>query len=194
MTQHSLSLRNKLLVALPSMSDGFFAKSITYICDHSEEGTMGIVINQPLGINLPEIFKQLNLPDATTVVKRNINVLKGGPVKSERGFLLHTHCDQEWQSSMQVSDELTLTASKDALESLALGDDSESTLPEHCLLALGFAGWAPEQLEQEIKEGCWLITDADFDTLFHCMPSERWSKTYQKMGLDPNLITAGGNA
>ena len=193
MTEHSLSLRNKLLVALPSMSDGFFAKSITYICDHSEEGTMGIVINQPLGIALPDIFKQLNLPDATAL-ERDINVLKGGPVKPERGFLLHSHCDQEWQSSMQISDELALTASRDALESLASGENSEHCLPEYSLLALGFAGWAPEQLEQEIKEGCWLIADADFDILFHCTPSERWGMAYQKLGLDPNLITAGGNA
>ncbi|HEY7773292.1 MAG TPA: YqgE/AlgH family protein [Marinagarivorans sp.] len=188
MRNGQLSLRNKFLVALPSMEDKQFDKAVTYICDHGDEGTMGIVINQPLELSLPEIFKQLNLPNPIELPTAKA-VLKGGPVKPQRGFLLHTPCDHKWHTSMRVTDELMLTASKDALESIAQGDG-----PDDYLFALGFAGWSPGQLETELKENCWLTIDADLDTLFSQPAETRWHNLYSKMGVDPGTIASGGNA
>lgn len=187
MSSH-LALRNHFLVALPTMTGSDFSQSVTYICDHNDEGTMGIIINQPLGLSLPDVFKQLKLPNAIEMPHAP-TVLKGGPVKPQRGFLLHTPAEQTWSTSMRLTDELMLTASKDALESIACGQG-----PEHYLFALGFAGWSPGQLEAELKENCWLTIDADLDTLFHCSTEDKWLSLYTKMGLDPSFITHGGNA
>lgn len=191
MAEPDLDLRNKFLIALPTIGDQRFSKSVTYICDHNADGTMGIVINQPLELSMPDIFKQLKLPNAIELPfnRAQSYVMKGGPVKPQRGFLLHTPSTQKWHTSISITEKLTLTASKDALESIAQGH-----APEHYLFALGFAGWSPGQLEDELKENCWLTVDADFDTLFNCPPEERWSALYQKMGLDPSFITRGGNA
>ena len=188
MTQTTLQLRNKFLIALPSMTDTSFRHSVTYICDHNHDGTMGIVINQPLGLSLPDVFKQLNLSNAIEI-PTTAPVLKGGPVKPQRGFLLHTPANQQWHTSMHVTDDLVLTASKDVLESIAIGNG-----PEHYLFALGFAGWGAGQLENELKENCWLIADADTDTLFNLPIENRWYSLYRKMGLDPSFIVQGGNA
>ena len=188
MNSNSLPLRNKFLVALPSMNDGTFSQTVTYICDHGEDGTMGIIINQPLALSLPDVFKQLNFPNAIELPD-NLAVLKGGPVKPQRGFLLHTTASTQWSTSMNITPELVLTASKDVLESIACGQG-----PEHYLFALGFAGWSAGQLEQELKDNCWLTVDADLDTLFHCPIATRWQSLYAKMGLDPSFITEGGNA
>lgn len=187
MQNSPLSLRNQFLVALPTMGDKNFDKAVTFICDHGDEGAMGIVINQPLELSLPEVFKQLNLPNPIELPATS--VLKGGPVKPQRGFLLHTPCDNDWHTSMRVTDELMLTASKDALESIAQGDG-----PSDYLFALGFAGWSPGQLESELKENCWLTIDADLDTLFSLPAESRWHSLYEKMGIDPGMIAQGGNA
>ena len=183
-----LALRNKFLIALPDMEDSLFQRAVTYICDHGDDGTMGIVINQPLELSMPEVFKQLKLPKPIELPEQS-TVMKGGPVKPQRGFLLHTPSNTQWHTSMQLSEELVLTASKDALESIAHGD-----APKDYLFALGFAGWSAGQLEEEIKNNCWLMADADLDTLFHCPLEERWQQLYEKMGIDPSFITAGGRA
>lgn len=188
MNSSGLTLRNKFLVALPSINDGSFSQTVTYICDHGDDGTMGIIVNQPLDLSLPEVFKQLNFPDSIEL-PNNPAVLKGGPVKPQRGFLLHTPASTQWSTSMNITPELVLTASKDVLESIAYGEG-----PEHYLFALGFAGWSPGQLEEELKENCWLTMDADLDTLFHCPIGARWQSLYAKMGLNPSFITKGGNA
>ena len=188
MASPHLELRNKFLVALPAIGDERFQKSVTYICDHGDDGSMGIVVNQPLEISMPDVFKQLKLPNPIELTA-SATVLKGGPVKPQRGFLLHTPAEQKWHTSMRVTENLMLTASKDALESIAQGD-----APDQFLFALGFAGWSPGQLETELKENAWLTVDADLDILFNCPPEERWDALYKRMGLDPNLITAGGNA
>lgn len=187
MNMPALSLRNKFLVALPSMSDSQFSRSVTYICDHTSEGTMGLIINQPLELSLPDIFKQLNLPN--TIEIAHPYVLRGGPVKPQRGFLLHTAINSPLQTSIQVNDQLMLTASKDILESIAVGEG-----PADFLFALGFAGWSPGQLENELKENCWLTVEADMDTLFNCPIEARWNSIYEKIGIDPNFIAHGGNA
>ena len=187
MSTPDLSLRNKFLVALPSMLDNSFARTVTYICDHSSEGTMGLIINQPLELLLPDVFKQLNLPN--TIEITNPNVLRGGPVKPQRGFLLHTTVNSPLQTSIHVNDDLMLTASKDILEFIAIGDG-----PSEFLFALGFAGWSPGQLENELKENCWLTVDADMDTLFNCPIESRWNSIYKKMGVDPSFIAHGGTA
>jgi putative transcriptional regulator len=187
MSKPDLSLRNKFLVALPSMLDSQFSKTVTYICDHTNEGTMGLIINQPLELLLPDVFKQLNLPN--TIEIANPTVLRGGPVKPQRGFLLHTAIQDPLQTSIRVNDDLMLTASKDILESIAIGEG-----PSDFLFALGFAGWSPGQLENELKENCWLTVEADMDILFNCSLDTRWNSVYEKMGIDPNFIAHGGNA
>jgi putative transcriptional regulator len=188
MRKDQLALRNKFLIALPSMADKHFDKAVTYICDHGDDGTMGIVINQPLELSMPEVFRQLNFPNPIEL-PNPAAVLKGGPVKPQRGFLLHTPVEREWHTSMRISDDLMLTASKDALESIAQGNG-----PTNFLFALGFAGWRPGQLEEELKENCWFTLDADLDTLFKLPTEQRWQGLYKKIGIDPSFVTLGGNA
>lgn len=187
--QNALVLKNKFLVALPTIGDSHFKQSVTYICDHSTEGTMGIIINQPLdSLSLPDVFKQLNLPNAIELPEQ-YPVMCGGPVKPQRGFLIHTPSEATWNTSMNVTDDIVLTASKDALEAIAIG-----AAPDNYLFALGFAGWSAGQLEDELKSDCWLMMDADYDILFDCPAEERWHAMYEKAGLNPAFISQGGNA
>jgi putative transcriptional regulator len=169
------------------MTDPRFHQSVTYICDHGDDGTMGLIINHPMELSLPDMFKQLNL--SCDIQLPQHAVLRGGPVKPQRGFLLHRTHDMTWHTSMQVTEEVALTASKDVLESIAQGKG-----PTDFLFALGFAGWSPGQLEDELKENCWLTLDADLDILFNTPMENRWQSLYAKLGLEPYRLAPGGHA
>lgn len=171
------SLQNNFLIAMPSLKDPFFERSVTYICEHNEEGAMGLVINQPLDISLAGLLKQVDVAVNNSSLE-NIQVFAGGPVGTDRGFVLHSP-QEGWRSSLQLSDEVMVTTSKDILDSL--GSDRA---PSRYLLALGFAGWEAGQLEEELAENSWLTIPADTDVLFNTPISERWEKATAKLGID----------
>lgn len=176
------SLRDHFLIAMPGMQDSSFAHSVTYICDHSESGAMGLTLNHPLPLTLTDIFQQLELEDSSG--RGDQPVMSGGPVQVERGFVLH-NAGSEWQSTIQVSSEISLTASRDILVALAEGKG-----PSEYLLALGYAGWDAGQLEEEILANAWLTLPADKQILFNTPPEQRWSAAARHLGIDLNLISA----
>lgn len=171
------SLQNNFLIAMPNLKDPFFERSVTYICEHNEEGAMGLVINQPLDINVAGLLEQVDIA-VTNSSLESIQVFAGGPVGTDRGFVLHSP-QEGWRSSLQLSDEVMVTTSKDILESLGT-----ERAPAHYLLALGFAGWEAGQLEDELGQNSWLTIPADADVLFNTPTSERWEKATAKLGID----------
>lgn len=176
------SLRGQLLVAMPCMQDPRFAKAVTYVCEHTPEGTMGIVINAPSKVLWREVFSQLSLDDAS--LRGDEPVLMGGPVAQEQGFVLHGR-GMKFASTVEVSEDISLTASKDIIESLAAGRG-----PDDVLLALGYAGWGPGQLEQEIAENAWLTLPAEPEILFATPWSKRWQTAAARHGIDLTGISS----
>lgn len=180
-------LRNHFLIAMPNLKDPIFAHTITYLCDHSPEGALGIVINHPLNIQVGNIFEQLKLPDSATVSHQQ--VMSGGPVQMDRGFILHPG-GYNYESTLKISSDISLTASRDILVDLA-----ESKGPERALVALGYAGWDAGQLEEEIAANSWLTVPADPQILFDTPCEQRWAAASKYLGIDLNLIsTSAGHA
>ncbi len=183
--QHTLSnqsLRDHFLIAMPGLKDSVFSHSLTYICDHSEYGAMGVVLNQPLDIHLSEVFDHLSMK----YVKRasDVPVLSGGPVNSQQGFVLHRN-EGEWDSSLPVTEEISLTASRDIVTAMA-----EDRAPQGALFVLGYAGWSAGQLEEEISANSWLTLPADSSVIFDTPAEERWAAAAKHLGFDFNLISA----
>ena len=184
-----MSFANHLLIAMPSLTDAYFKRSVIYVCEHNTEGAMGIVINIPINMRLEELLAQA-VPDAQVdETKKDQIIVKGGPVSPERGFILHSpqHC---WESSLQLCDDFMVTTSKDILG--ALGNDLG---PERQIIALGYAGWSPEQLDQEIQDNAWLTIPASralvFDTPLHL----RWETAVKALGIEPwQLSESAGHA
>ncbi|WP_026301623.1 YqgE/AlgH family protein [Colwellia piezophila] len=202
------SLENQLLIAMPSLGDPYFNKTVTYICEHNKDGAMGLIINLPVKITLSELLKQLepeaientekcgskvssDLDDSSNLTKNSDSaavtditnsleqlVLSGGPISQQRGFVLHSS-QTGWTSSLALSKELMITTSKDIL--LALGTDKA---PEQFIVTLGYAGWGPGQLEQELQANSWLTTPADSEILFKTPIEQRWKKATEKLGID----------
>ncbi len=175
------SLCNHFLIAMPSMQDSSFVHSVTYICEHSSEGAMGIVINNPMPMTLHEIFAQMDLKAAAG--QGHQPVVAGGPVQQERGFVIHSS-DSEWQSTLKVSPEISLTASRDIISALAEGQG-----PKEYLIALGYAGWGEGQLEAEIVANSWLTVPASKHIIFNTPFEQRWTAAAQALGIDVNLIS-----
>ena len=181
------SLRNHFLIAMPGLEDPQFSQSITYICDHNSEGAMGVMINRPMDIVLQDVFEQLNIDYKK--VNSATPILSGGPVSTQRGFILHPS-GRSWQSTLQISPDISLTASKDIISALAEGDG-----PEKAQIALGYSGWGAGQLETEIKENSWLTVPADAAILFDTPLEQRWSAAAKVLGIDLHLVsTQLGNA
>ncbi len=179
-------LTGQLLVAMPSMQDPRFARSVICLCAHSDDGAMGIVLNKPLqGLSFDELLKQLNLDPVPP--QRRIRLMSGGPVENGRGFVLHT-ADWETEGSLVFQPGIALTASVDILKAIAGGGG-----PREGLLALGYAGWGPGQLESEIQQNAWLSVPADEQLLFGADPDRLWHAALAKLHVDPALLsgTAG---
>ncbi|MFO8152102.1 YqgE/AlgH family protein [Thioalkalivibrio sp.] len=174
-------LRNQFLIAMPSLQDGYFAQTVTYICEHTEEGAMGLVINQTLELTLKQMLRQLELQPTAETASRPI--FRGGPVQPEHGFVLHPAGD-EWSGTRKLGGDLALTTSRDILDSIARGEG-----PEHALIALGYAGWGPGQLESEIAENSWLVAPPGHAILFTLPPEQRWNAAARLIGIDMNLIS-----
>jgi putative transcriptional regulator len=176
-------LNNQFLVAMPSLADKDFSHTVTYLCQHSSEGAVGIIINRPIDMKLGDIFEQMNI-EATSLASIQCPVYRGGPVQSERGFVIHDRCEQKWDSSLDISETVSLTSSRDILEAIAHGRG-----PENYLIALGYAGWGAGQLEKEIKDNAWLNTPYAENVLYHTPVSQRWHDAASLIGININLLT-----
>lgn len=179
------SLRDHFLIAMPGLNDSSFAHTVTYICEHTDKGAMGVVINTSTSMQLREIFNQMDLQDQSADGDKV--VMAGGPVHPERGFVLHPG-GSKWQSTLEVSPDISLTASRDIIAALAEGQG-----PSEYLIALGYAGWGEGQLEDEIAANSWLTVAADRQIIFTTPVEQRWAAAAQTLGIDVNLIsgTAG---
>ncbi len=175
-------LRDHFLLAMPVLSEGIFSHSVTYICEHGESGAMGIVINQPLDLSLGEIFEHLQIEPVAGAL--DTPVMAGGPVQLDHGFILHPDDGQKWEASLQVTPEITLTTSLDILRAIARGEG-----PREHLIALGYAGWAAGQLEQELAQNSWLTLPADSTIIFRTPIEQRLDAAAALLGIDMNLIS-----
>lgn len=184
----SEALTNHFLIAMPALRDPNFARTVTLICEHSPEGAMGIVINRPTDLTLTDIFEQMHI-DNGRCRRLDLPVHVGGPVQGNRGFVLHEPIGQ-WESTLTISDSLGVSTSRDILVALA-----ENRGPEHCLLALGYAGWSPGQLEREIADNAWLSGPADREILFDMPAEDRWTAAVKRLGVDlGSLSSEAGHA
>ncbi|MAL98815.1 MAG: YqgE/AlgH family protein [Alteromonadaceae bacterium] len=174
------SLRGQLLIAMPSLRGSEFGGAVMYICDHTEDGALGIVINRPLELRLDELLEQMDLAE----VESDRLVFSGGPVQLERGFVLHRG-ERRWQHSQVVASDICLTTSRDILDAIGQGEG-----PEEFLMALGYAGWSPGQLEEEIAGNVWLNCDADADLLFSVPWEQRLETALNRMGVDPSQLSS----
>lgn len=175
-------LTGQLLVAMPQMLDERFAKSVIYLCAHTEDGAMGLVVNKLLeNIDFPDLLDQLDLSPAPG--GDDIRVHFGGPVESGRGFVLHTS-DYVQDETMVIDDQIAMTATTDILREIAEGDG-----PRNSLLALGYAGWGPGQLDTEIQANGWLSVAADDTLVFGTDPDTIWKGALAKMGIDVSMLS-----
>ncbi len=183
-----MNLTHHFLIAMPAMTDPFFAKSLTYVCEHNQEGAMGIVVNRPISLTLSELFAQINLPLKQSELD-DLPIHFGGPVQTDRGFVLH-EAGGNWQSTMQVNDKIELTTSKDILQAVGEGHG-----PQHMLVTLGYAGWSQGQLEQEVAANAWLSVPANEHILFDLPAEERLPAAMALLGVDyASLSDEAGHA
>lgn len=182
-------LGGKLLIATPMIGDPRFDRSVILMCDHSDEHAMGIIINKPVsGLRLPELFDQLGIETDTTAPDRA--VLLGGPVERDRGFVLHSNDFAADGSTLPVSADIGLTATKDILEAIASDHP-----PRRSILALGYAGWGPGQLEDELTANAWLVADPDEALIFSDTNDDKWEKALAIIGISPeHLSSLSGHA
>jgi putative transcriptional regulator len=173
----TLNFSHHLLVAMPAMTDSVFSKSVIYVCEHNEQGALGIIVNRPISLTLDDLFAQIKVTLADTEIK-SLPVHFGGPVQTDRGFILHDPVGQ-WQSTLTINDNLGLTTSKDILEAVAAGKG-----PRNILVTLGYTGWAQGQLEQEMADNAWLSIPAAEHILFDLPAEERLSTTMGLLGID----------
>jgi putative transcriptional regulator len=178
------SLCNHLLIAMPGMADPNFSATVTLICEHSDEGALGIVINKPLLLTLGDVFKQLDMEETDSAAAASA-VLDGGPVGADRGFVLHDP-GQTYENSIEISDDIQLTFSRDVLNAIATGDG-----PEKSLVALGYAGWGSGQLEDEMLANSWLSVAATPDIVFELPFDQRWTAAARTLGIDITQIAPG---
>ncbi|HET8849171.1 MAG TPA: YqgE/AlgH family protein [Marinobacter sp.] len=177
--QAPANLRHHFLVASPWLADPRFHGGIVYLCDHSDDGALGLMINQPLDIHLGEILEQLDMSGG----ELDVPVYSGGPVQTERGFVLHSP-GRQWQNTAQVADDVMLTTSRDILESI--GSDEG---PAEYLVALGYSGWGAGQLEDELGSNAWLTCPATTDILFRTPVEQRYTAALRLMGVDINQLS-----
>ncbi len=180
MSQGPEFLNDHFLIATPFLEDARFEGSLTYICEHSEQGAMGLTINHPMDIALSEILEQLDLQGGPA----DVPVYVGGPVQPERGFVLHRPVGQ-WQSSLALTDTLALSTSKDILAAIANGEG-----PDDFIMVLGYAGWAPGQLEGELAGNAWLTCPADEHILFELPPAKRLAAALERLGVAPGHLSS----
>jgi len=176
------SLTNHFLIAMPGLKDPNFSRTVTYICEHTDQGAMGIVINRPMDIRLAEVLDQLDI-ETVAPGAADSQVYLGGPMQTDRGFVIHTG-STEFDATLSVTPDIRVTTSRDVLESIAEGRG-----PEQHLIALGYAGWSGGQLEEELSANAWLNGPADSTIMFAMSPAQRWLAAAQLLGVDLNLLS-----
>ena len=170
-------LTNQLLIAMPGMADPNFSTTVTLICEHNDNGALGIIINRPLNLKLSGLFEQLSVDDADPDVASS-PVMSGGPVGTERGFVLHGK-NHSFENTLSVSDDIQLTLSRDVIDAMAIGNG-----PEKSLVAVGYAGWEAGQLEEEMLLNAWLNVPATPELVFDTPFEERWDSAARLLGID----------
>lgn len=184
----STSLANHFLIAMPAMADPVFDHSVIYVCEHHEEGSVGLVINQPTQYSLELVFKQLKIV-SDFPEQNQYPLLFGGPIQQERGFVLHRPMGS-WRSSLLLRDEVTVTTSNDIIRAMAINQG-----PKDVLVAMGFAAWAHDQLEKELLENQWLVCPFRPEILYDIPYMDRWKYAGQMLGVDMNILsTQSGSA
>ncbi|MDB6063432.1 MAG: hypothetical protein JWM78_3535 [Verrucomicrobiaceae bacterium] len=184
MTNTFESLKDHFLIAMPSQTQGIFAHSVTYLCEHNEQGAMGIIINQPLGVKLREILDQLQIEGLRSHLDEP--VMAGGPVQTERGFVLHRTSERQWEATIAINEEISLTTSRDILDAFAHDEG-----PSAAIVALGYAGWEAGQLESELADNAWLTVQGDSGVLFDTPVKERLDAAVAKLGIDLSRLAPG---
>ena len=188
MTEDTTNLVDKCLIATPAIKDPLFASSLVYICEHSKEGSMGLVVNHQTDQTLEDIFLQLDIKCLDDTIKQQ-PVFIGGPVQLEQGFVLHTTAET-WQKTIEVSPGIHLTSSMDILQAIA-----ENKGPEDYLVILGFSGWAAGQLESELQQNSWLTSASGVELLFHKNSDKKWQMAFDTLGFDISMLSpVSGNA
>lgn len=183
-----VNLAQHFLIAMPAMADPHFAKSLTFVCEHNDQGALGVVVNRPIEMNLHGLLQQIGVPSDDEVFKA-VAVHFGGPVQVDRGFVLHSPLG-EWQSTLAVGPELGLTTSRDILQAVARGEG-----PRRMLITLGYAGWAPGQLEHELAQNAWLTVQAQPEVIFDLPADERLTAAMSLLGVDyAKLSDVAGHA
>ena len=176
------SLANNLLIAMPSLADGNFTHSVTLVCEHSDKGALGIVLNKPLEMKLSDVLVQMKLETMVTAIGEQ-PVLRGGPVHTDRGFVLHRP-GGEWDSTHKISDSIQVTTSRDVLAAMARGEG-----PRDAFIALGYAGWEPGQLEQEILDNAWLSVPVSEQLIYEVPFEQRWQAAWQMLGVHSSRVS-----
>ncbi len=176
------SLVDHFLIAMPAMDDPDFARGVTLICQHDEHGAMGVIINRESDFTLGDVLKQMDIPTQNPLLAEQ-RVLHGGPVQTDRGFVLHDD-PREWNSTLRFGQGFALTTSRDILVAMAGGEG-----PERQLMTLGYAGWSAGQLEEEIAANAWLTVPADQAIVFDTPVAERWRAAAQSLGVDLSRLS-----
>jgi putative transcriptional regulator len=177
-----MDLKHQFLIAMPAMADPNFSGSVVYICDHSERGALGLVINRPTELTLETLFDRIDLKLEIAPIKV-LPVYFGGPVQTERGFVLHGP-PQSYSSTLPITEDVSLTTSKDVLEAVA-----EGAGPDRMLVTLGYSGWGAGQLESEIAANAWLTVKAQSDIIFDMPAEERYNAALKLLGIDTSQLS-----
>ncbi|MSQ53937.1 MAG: YqgE/AlgH family protein [Betaproteobacteria bacterium] len=184
----SINLTNHFLIAMPNMADPHFSKTLTYVCEHNDNGALGVVVNRPFGLTLKALYERLSLKLRDSELA-DAPIYFGGPVQTDRGFVLHVPAGN-WQSTLRVHDTLGLTTSKDILEAVGRGEG-----PAKLLVTLGYAGWSPGQIESEITQNAWLTVEAQDAIIFDLPAEERLPAAMELLGIDfARLADVAGHA
>ena len=175
-------LSNHFLIAMPSLKGSNFSQSVAYICEHSADGAIGLVVNQPTKITLGDLLDQMDVKYDAAIGETSL--FSGGPVQTERGFILHSN-EKSWESTLTISDTVSISSSKDVLEDIA-----NNRGPDKFLITLGYAGWNAGQLEDEMINNSWLTLPANQHIIFDTPVEQRWTAAAQPLGIDMNLIAS----
>lgn len=185
-TLPSLNLSGQFLIAMPNQAGDEFDHTVIYICEHTSAGTVGLVINRTSDVTISDVLTQLEVVDEMSIqyaARGTETVFFGGPVQTQRGFILHTPF-QKYAATIKVNDHLGMTSSRDILEDVARGNG-----PQQMLLALGCAAWAPGQLEEELAQNVWLTVPADEHILFETLPREKYNQAMRSLGFNPAMLS-----